>query len=239
MNIDTNTAGGQQPNPGADDGANPAAANPNGQSGTVPAGTEGQGDGVTKTGSDAGEQGNTGKKEGEPGAGDGQDKGEQAPLTGAPEAYADFTMPEGFVLEGDRKEAALALFRDLDLSQDGAQRAIDHFIKTVGEDDAMRAAAMEAGVAQQREAWGEQAKKELGDKYDATVALARTAVLSINSPALLEAFDSLGWGNHPELIKLCAHFGSMMRDSPMDGIGNPGAVPGKEKPWDALYKDKM
>ena len=90
-----------------------------------------------------------------------------------------------------------------------------------------------AAVAQQRDEWGKQAKAELGDQYDAEVKFATTAVHALQNPKLVEAFDNLGWGNHPELIKAFAMFGKMMRDSPVDGIGNGGAAKPDVKPPDS------
>ncbi|CAA2366744.1 protease [Xanthomonas phage Olaya] len=240
MNTEnTNTADSQQPNPGEGAGAATDAANPNGQSATAPAAAPGQGEGGDKTGSDAGNQGDQGKAgdEGKTGDGQGKTDDEQPVLTGAPEAYTDFTLPDGFTLDGERKDVALSLFRDLGLSQAGAQRAIDHFIKTVGEDAAMQQQAMEAAVAQQRDDWGKQAKAELGDQYDAEVKFATTAVHALQNPKLVAAFDELGWGNHPELIKAFAMFGKMMRDSPVDGIGSGGSAKPDVKPWNRLYPD--
>jgi hypothetical protein len=222
MPPEIDTTAGQQPNPGAAvDSTN--AAKPDGATPPVDGQAEGQGEGGGKTGSDAGEQGKTGEgTEGK--TGDGQAKSDDVPLQGAPEAYADFNLPEGYQLEGERKDAALALFRDLGLSQAGAQRAVDHFVKTMGDDDAARTQMMAEAVAKQRDDWGTAAKAELGDKYD-------------ENPELIKAFDELGWGNHPQLIKAFAFFGEMMGDSKTDGIGNPGAAAEKPKPWQAMYPD--
>lgn len=235
---DTNSVAVQQPKPGDGAGAATDAANPNGQQATAPAATKGQGEGGDKTGGDVGNQGRDGSATGDGKTGDGQGKTDEAAAdAGVPEAYADFKLPDGFVLQGERKDATLALFRDLGLSQDRAQKAIDHFIKTVGEDESMRAQAMEAAIAQQRNEWDKQTKTELGDKYDGEVAYARTAVQATQNPKLVEAFDSLGWGNHPELIKAFAFFGKMMRDSPVDGIGTGGGTEKPKNPWDKLYPD--
>lgn len=238
MDPNTNTADGQQPNSGEGAGEVTDAANPNGQPASAPDAAGGQGEGGDKTGGDAGNQGEQGKAGDGEKSGDGQKQTDEQPaLTGAPDAYTDFTLPDGFKLEGERKEVAQTLFRDLGLSQAGAQKAIDHFIKTVGEDEAVRTQAMEAAVAQQRDEWGRQAKAELGDKYEAEVQFAKTAVHALQNPKLVEAFDELGWGNHPELIKAFAMFGRMMRDSPIDGIGTGGGAKPERKPWNHLYPD--
>lgn len=236
---DTNTSAGQQPNPGSADGAATDATNPTGQQATVPAVVEGQGEGGDKTGDNAGNGADGGNADGKP-AGDGQEvKTDAAELTGAPEAYADFSLPEGFALDGDRKDAALSLFRDLGLSQAGGQRAIDHFIKLVGDDDTVRAQAFEAGVAQQRDTWGQQLKADLGNQYDETLAYAKTAVQALQNPKLIQALDESGMGNHPELVKAFAAWGRQMQESPIEGIGSTGAAPEKKKPWDAMYDGKM
>lgn len=234
MTIEDTTTTGQQPNPGDGDASATTAANPNADQSTATGDAPGQGDGGDAAGGDnAGEQGKTG----ESGDGTGDDPNAAVEFNGAPEAYADFKLPEGIVLEGARKDAAVELFRKMNLSQDGAQAAVDHFIRTMGEDDAARTVAMEAAVAQQRDDWGRQAKAELGEKYDGEVAMAKTAVQAMQNPKLVEAFDEQGWGNHPELIKAFAFFGKMMRDSPVDGIGNSGNAPVAQTPWDAMYPD--
>lgn len=228
MTVEQNTeAGEQHTNPDAGDDVATNAAKSDGEQGTDPGKSEGQGEGG-KTGEDAGKgEGEDGKK-----AGDGQD---DDPDSGPPEAYEDFKLPEGFTLEGERKDETLALFRELGLSQERAQKAIDHFIKTVGEDEAARAAAFEAAVSKQREDWATQAKTELGDKYDSELEFAKTAVNAVNSPKLLEAFNEMGWGNHPELIKAFALFGKMMRDSGSE-VGGSGAVDPPKKPWEKMYE---
>lgn len=211
--MTTETETGQQPNPGESDDTTEAAKT-TAETGTDPAKAQGEG-----TGGD------------EPGT-EGEDKPTDA---GPPEAYADFNLPENFTLDGERKEATLSLFRELGLSQERGQKAIDHFIKTVGEDSAVQQQAMEAAVAQQREAWGNQAKAELGAKYDEEVAMATTAVQATQNPKLLEAFNELGWGNHPELIKTFAFFGRMMRDSPVDGLTQEGSTATEKSTADRLF----
>ena len=53
---------------------------------------------------------------------------------GAPEAYTEFTVPEGYKLEGERLEQTQALFKELGLSQDKAQKLVDKFCELSGTD---------------------------------------------------------------------------------------------------------
>lgn len=173
-------------------------------------GTEGTGDGGDAkgaTGKDTqGNDGKTGKPEGDTAA-------------GAPEQYEAFKVPDGFTLEGDRLGQATEFFKAKGWTQEQAQEAIDLYTRMAGEDAAALQQAVEAQRLQQLEQWGEQAKEQLGTKYDETVSLATTALKAVNDPELAKAFNELGWGNHPSLIKAFAFFGRLGRDSPMDGLG--------------------
>lgn len=47
-----------------------------------------------------------------------------APSAGAPEAYADFTAPEGYKLDAKAIEAALPVFKEMGLNQEQAQKLV-------------------------------------------------------------------------------------------------------------------
>lgn len=176
-----------------------AAANPDTATGTVPDKVEGQGQAEDAKAGEAGEK-----------------PDEQA--KGAPEAYADFTLPEGFTLDGERLEFAQGLFRELNLSQDAAQKAVEAFCKADAENAATRQQFLDSERQQRIEDWGQQSKETFGAKYDETIALARAGVAAVNSPGLLAAFNDEGWGNHPELIRAFAKLGEMVRGSGPKGL---------------------
>lgn len=142
---------------------------------------------------------------------------------GAPETYADFTLPEGYELTGERLEQAQSMFKDLNLTQEQAQKLVDRYVTLDGENATARQKVLDDARDQRIEQWGSESRSELGDKYDATVEQARYAVQTINDPKLKEAFDAEGWGNHPSLIKAFAFFGAMLKESPMDGVGGNNA----------------
>lgn len=153
---------------------------------------------------------------------------------GAPEAYTEFTVPEGYKLEGERLEQTQALFKELGLSQDKAQKLIERYCSVDTENAANLAAASEAARAQQIDAWGQQAKAELGDKYESTVASARLAVQTFGDEAATEAFDTLGWGNHPALIRLLGKAGAMLGENPME-TGKQGGHTAERSAAEVLF----
>lgn len=157
--------------------------------------------------------------------------------TTAPEQYGQFNLPDGFSLEGNRLGAATEFFKAKGWTQEQAQEAIDLYTRMAGEDATAMQQAVEAQRLQQVEQWGVEAKQQLGGKYDETVGLATTAVKAINDPELTKAFNELGWGNHPTMIKAFAFFGGFLRDSKIDGLGGttasgPGAA---SDPKSVLY----
>lgn len=218
--MTTETDPGSNPNPAQDTTA--AVAKP--ETGTTTASDpgKGQGEADTAAGTKAADTKATdaeGKKpEADADKGKTDDKG-----ASAPESYEAFTVPEGFTLEGDRLSTATEFFKANNWTQEQAQQAIDLYTQMAGEDADALTVALEAQRTQQIEQWGTEAKAELGDKYDETVGYARTAVQAVNDPALTKAFDEIGWGNHPALIKAFAFFGKLARDSSVDGIGGATA----------------
>lgn len=53
-------------------------------------------------------------------------EGEDKPV-GAPEKYEDFKLPEGQTLDPELTKAATAIFKDLNLPQEGAQKLVDFY----------------------------------------------------------------------------------------------------------------
>jgi hypothetical protein len=212
MSDTTTTA--SNPNPGEGGTTTTATDTQQVPNGSTPPATDGGGDGGAP-----GSNGQPAKVE------DGGDAGKAKTddTKTAPEQYGEFNLPDGFSLEGNRLGAATEFFKARGWTQDQAQEAIDLYTRMAGEDAAAMQQAVEAQRLQQVEQWGVDAKQQLGAKYDETVGLATTAVKAINDPELTKAFNELGWGNHPTMIKAFAFFGGFLRDSKIDGLGGTTA----------------
>lgn len=169
-----------------------------------------------------------GAGEKQPDKGDGEkqpDKAEadeeaEEAATGAPEEYGDFTVAEGVVLDAAILDDFKAAAKELDLSQDKAQKLVDLGVK-------MRQADAEAIVAI-REEWVGQSKADTefgGDKLDESLATAKRALDAFGSPALVEFLNSTGAGNHPEIIRLLVNAGKTVSEDSFvkGGKAPPGA----------------
>lgn len=121
---------------------------------------------------------------------------------GAPEAYADFSIPEGHTLDAATLESATPIFRELGLSQDQAQKLVDFYSAKIGEINSQNEGFME----QMRTEWRNQlsADKEIGGKLDAVkvdIGRALDRIPAEVRTAYKEAMDLTGAGDNPAIIK--------------------------------------
>jgi len=127
--------------------------------------------------------------------------------TGAPEKYEDFKAPDGWADKGwelDKEilTEASPLFKELNLSQDQAQKLVDFYAQT----SAKASEASANSVIQQNEEWVKAVKAdpEIGPRLATVKATVSKAIDSLGpelGSAFREAMDYTGVGNHPAFIK--------------------------------------
>lgn len=136
-------------------------------------------------------------------------KTDEVALTGAPDTYAEFTVPQGYELDKAAVAEFLPLAKELNLSQAGAQKLVEWDI----------ARAQKANDAAGKEwddmvvSWQKQAKddKEIGGaKFDENLALANGVIDKFGTPALKQALVTTMVGNHVEFIRLLTKIGKAM-----------------------------
>lgn len=170
------------------------------------------------------------KKDGEPKA--------DAKTDGAPETYADYNMPDGWTLDPGVKAKADALFKDLNLTQDQAQKAVDLYRDLATE-------AFEQPFTQYREmvdGWATEAeahpdlKGKLGPGQEVNVRIGKF-LNGLPDQQLATDFRNLmdltGAGNHPAFIrvidyaaKLFTEGGHVRGNGPTkDSQSAPGSAP--------------
>lgn len=164
---------------------------------------------------------------GEPKEGDEKDKDEDGKSKDSdgdkdkvPESYSDFNLPEGVVVD----EAALGDFqglaKELNLSQEKAQKVIDLYTKT-----------QQGGLEKQKSDWqgvidgwdkDSQADKEFGgDAFKGNMGIANKAFKQFGNDAFKDALVTSGMGNHPELIRFMIAVGKGMSEDKFNDGGSP------------------
>ena len=137
---------------------------------------------------------------------------------GAPEAYADFTLPEGLTPDTPVLGEFAALAKEANLPQATAQK----FVDLAGKMQTQTVEGVQAALEAQGEQWGEAAKadKEFGgDAFDANLAIAKTALDTFGSPELKSLLNQSKLGNHPEVLRAFVKIGK--------AISQDGFVPGR------------
>lgn len=143
---------------------------------------------------------------------------------GAPAEYADFTVPEEMGVDQTALEAFIPVAKDLNLSQDQAQKLVD-----------VQSDLVQKHAEAQMEAWGETQKQwredvktdtEVGgDKMDSQVTLAKKALDKVGTPELRALLDATGTGNHVEFIRFFARVGELIGDDTMHFGGASSTEP--------------
>lgn len=156
---------------------------------------------------------------------------EDAKPAGAPEKY-EFKAPEGQELDTAAVEAFEPVARDLNLTNEQAQKLVDLY----GVRLSQAAEAQQAAWQTQLDTWVTEVKsdKEIGGKaFDENVNSAKAAINKFGTPELKKALDSTGFGNHPELVRVFARIGKAMAEDTF--VSANAAAGGKKSAEELLY----
>jgi len=155
-------------------------------------------------------------------------------VDGAPETYEDFTLPDGVEVDTKALEGFIPVAKQLNLTQTEAQALIDYEAKRV-----------EEFTSSQENSWDEMIKewrtatpsdKEIGGPaFDQSLANAKKFINAYGTDELVEALNSTGMGNHPEVIRAFARAGKAMGEDNL-AIGGVSNTP--RSPEDILYPNQ-
>lgn len=165
--------------------------------------------------------------EGKPAEGEGkpsEGEGEGKPAEGdVPETYADFNMPEGVELDVSLLEKAAPIFKELNLTQDQAQKLVD-FQAQLRQDG-------EANVVQafneQVETWKTDSRNDKefgGEKFEENLSIAKLAIEKHGSPEFQQLLDDHAISSHPEFVRFALSVGNFLKQ---DIPGGPNRAPGQ------------
>lgn len=157
---------------------------------------------------------------------DGDDTGtDDADKQGAPESYEAFTVPDGMQLDEGLIEAVSPIFKELNLSQEGAQKLIDAYNTKVQADNE----ADQTASANMISGWRDELMNDPefgGVKFDENAAIANRAIKTFGSPGLIQMLQATGISNHPEMVKFAHKIGSLISE---DGFSGGAADKGAKK----------
>jgi hypothetical protein len=160
------------------------------------------------------------------------EKTEAEKKQGAPEKYADFKLPEGIAPDAEALKDFAAVAKELDLSQDKAQKLVDLQTKIIAREQQNGLASFQKLKAD----WLDESKKAFGAEYEKEFATASKAIERFGTPQeqadLRKALNESGLGNHPAFMKWANRIGKAVSE---DKFVEGGAGPGAEKSTKELF----
>lgn len=148
---------------------------------------------------------------------DKKDDKKEDKIVGAPEKYADFKPPEGYELDKETVAKAAPIFKELGLSQEGAQKLVDLYA-TLSKD---ASDAPTKFFADKQVEWRAEVIKDrdVGNGVDGLKQEVKTSIskaidlLPGTLPAQFrQAMDFTGAGNHLPFVKALAHWASLVTE---------------------------
>lgn len=162
---------------------------------------------------------------------EGQAKTDDKPQ-GAPEEYAEFTLPEGYAMDEDLAGDLKAEAKAMNLTQEQAQKLADLGAKQMQKFQTMQADAMEKAS----EAWKAEviADKEFGgENLKENLGYAAKALDAHGTPELRTLLNQTRMGNHPELVRFMIRAGKAISDDKFDA--GRGKRPDTQTQADRLF----
>ncbi|SRR6266849_3078368 len=145
------------------------------------------------------------------------------PTTGAPEKYTDFTVPEGFKFDATALTEAQAVFKELNLSQESAQKLVNTYSKQVL---AATSAPYDLWANTQRE-WNAEILSRFGGESGSNKLRGdiNNVINRVLPPTLQRSFraalDFTGAGSNPDMLEAF----SIMLKPHMEGRPVPSGNP--------------
>lgn len=129
----------------------------------------------------------------------------------APEKYEDFTLPEGMEVDENLLNDALPVFKELNLTQDQAQKLVDLQAKTVQEEVTKQQDAWKDTMKE----WGDQTKSDKefgGTKFDESLVVMKQGIEAFGNAEFKQMLDITGVGNHPEMARFLFKVGQVVKE---------------------------
>lgn len=161
----------------------------------------------------------------------GEAKGTEGKADAAPETY-EFKAPEGQEFDSQVIGAFSDVAKELNLSQDAAQKLLDKMAPTLQARQAEQISALKTS-------WAESAtadKEYGGDRLGENLGIAKAALDKFGTPELRTLLNESGMGNHPEVIRFMYRAGKAISE---DGVVTGGsAIPAVNDPAKRLFPNQ-
>lgn len=152
---------------------------------------------------------------------------------GAPQQYETFKAPEGLELDPSSLESFTEVAKELNLSQEDAQKVIDKVSPVM-------AAKQQEVLTELKTQWVKDTSSDKefgGDKLTENLGMAKRALDTFGTPELTTLLNETGLGNHPEVIRAFYRAGKAISE---DGfVKGTTSAPVEQDPARRLFPNQM
>jgi len=145
-----------------------------------------------------------------------ESEGKEQPAKNVPEKY-EIKAPEGMAIDQAMLDTFTPIFKELGISQEGAQKLADAYAPVIKQ---QMEAQQQAAINEYKttvENWKSETTKALGANADKELAKAAKAIEKFGSPELRQVLNETGVGNHIHLVRFFAKVGELIsQDSFVD-----------------------
>lgn len=129
----------------------------------------------------------------------------------APEKYEDFAVPDGVTVDPATMDEASGIFKEMNLSQENAQKLIDFQAKRAAED--MKNASDTWSKTMDEWAASAKSDKEFGGaKFEENISIAKEGKEAFGGEEFDNMLESTGVGNHPEMLRFLVKVGAVVKE---------------------------
>lgn len=141
-------------------------------------------------------------------------------VKGAPETYETFKVPEGSTFDEHTVSEFSQVAKELNLSQDDAQKVIDKVAPALVErqQQLLKTASEEWRTASTND------QEFGGAKLDQNLSIAVKALDEFGTPALRDLLNETGFANHPEIIRFMYRAGKALSEDKVVSGKTPQGV---------------
>lgn len=139
--------------------------------------------------------------------------GDASGKQGAPETYADFTLPEGISADPKLLDAFKGVAKKHNLSQEAAQELVTLQAQTQKASGEFIVKEAERLRTEQQQKWQAEVKKNLGPNWQKEMSFAGKALDAFGGPELRKRATEMGWGDDPLFVNAWVAVGKAMGEA--------------------------
>lgn len=136
---------------------------------------------------------------------------EESTESSIPETY-EFNLPEGMELDQEALGKFTPIFKELELTQEKAQKLVDVYVPYANE---LAQKQHDAGVQafnEMKENWKAETKKAYGNDLQKSMATASKAIDKFGGKELRQILEDSGYGNHKAMVDFFVNVGKKISE---------------------------